>query len=331
MGRITFTEADELTDADLAHIGTATGLTVLEIGNKGESLQHVTGKGISALLTPSVRKTLQTMTVYSRLPHVTDEDLLLFENSPAIRGLQFYFGMSGRETFLSRFAARGMKLNNLVLADSGPNRPLPSSWLMSVPDHSPEITALQIANCALTIPDVQSLHRLPQMQTLTLIACGLDDEVFNAIAEMTNLLKLELNGMSYNPHPGITDRGAVRIAEFKSLWHLSFAHTNVGDDTCAAIESLTNLKTLSLGATRVTDKGVSRLCALPVLSSVQLSSCPGISDESLYSLAQIMSLKMLWISSNPQLTEPALRKLQGALPDCKIVCDFPLATELGNK
>ena len=62
---------------------------------------------------------------------------------------------------------------------------------------------------------------------------------------------------------------------------------------------------------------------LKAIKRLYVPGCKRLSDKGLESIAKMSSLTYLDILNNPQLTESAVRKLQAALPNCKILSDFP--------
>ncbi len=72
------------------------------------------------------------------------------------------------------------------------------------------------------------------------------------------------------------------------------------------------------------------MTALPKLRNLNLSACNRITDEGLSTLAKMTSLEQLRLQTNSQLTETAIRKLQAALPDCRIESDFSNITAMAT-
>ena len=339
-------EADAVTDDDLARIGTAQQLYALVLAPKAGELSNVTDKGLDQLFTPTVSKSLFQFIVQSPFPNVTEGGYLVLNRAQAMGDLHFWLP-PGQGAFLSRLDLP--KLNGFAVGVFGKEsdvQNIPRGWLVPFSRHASDLTLIKLSGFRLTEPDVQALSGMDLVRTLTLADCGLDDEALSNLSEMTKLTQLGLYDC-----PKITDVGAARLAALKELRILSLNGCSVGDETCKTlatldklewidlprtrvtdqgIETLTSLKSLknlALMDTRLTDKSVESLASIQGMNSLQLMGCKRLTDQGLESLSKIGSLTELQIYGNPQLTEAAVRKLQAALPKCKIISDFPNITQ----
>ena len=144
-------------------------------------------------------------------------------------------------------------------------------------------------------------------------------------ADFTPLIKSSLVRLDV-PETGITNQRLAEIGKIETLISLDLAINPAIDDAgMKYLENLSKLRSLRLEGTRITDAGVESLTKLRALNYFNLSDCENLTDKSLESLANLRGLTDLRIPTNPQLTEPAVRKLQAALPKCRITSDYPAA------
>jgi hypothetical protein len=107
------------------------------------------------------------------------------------------------------------------------------------------------------------------------------------LRELTNLERLVLFGTQ------ITDDGLRHLVGMVELRDLSVGHNRLTDKALVHVERLTNLRELDLCNTRITDAGLIRLGGLTNLESLDVSLTP--------------------------VTDEGVKKLQKALPNCRIV------------
>jgi RNA polymerase sigma factor (sigma-70 family) len=116
-----------------------------------------------------------------------------------------------------------------------------------------------------------------------------DTAVTDAGLESLGELKLADLGLSRD---GITDAGLERLKTQSALWTLHLDGTKVTDAGLANLQNLTALRTLRLDETAVTDAGLEYLSGLTNLKDLNLTKT--------------------------QVTAAGVRKLQQALPNCRI-------------
>ena len=99
---------------------------------------------------------------------------------------------------------------------------------------------------------------------------------------------------------------------------LSLAETWVNDDALADFfSSCTGLKRLDLRATQIGDQTVLQLKSLRLLRHLQLEETK-LTDRGLAALKGLMQLHSVGIAKT-RVTDDGIRKLQAALPKCRIV------------
>ena len=103
----------------------------------------------------------------------------------------------------------------------------------------------------------------------------------------------EINGKIVKTKPKITDEGLLHLKALTVLQTLDLTNTKVTDAGLIHLKGLGTLETLNLNRTKVTDSGLEHLKGLTKLQMLDLS--------------------------NTNVTDAGVKKLQLALPKCKIL------------
>ena len=141
-------------------------------------------------------------------------------------------------------------------------------------------------------------------------------------------------------NPLYSDAGMVHLKTLKQLRELDLGYSDITNDGLASIEDATELRSLYLYGTKVTDDGLRHLHHLDKLDTLVLASS-NFSDTGLQELGSLPSLKLLNLNGarvtdvgldclhnahnlrelmlyTTQVTDEGAKKLQRALPGCKI-------------
>jgi hypothetical protein len=110
--------------------------------------------------------------------------------------------------------------------------------------------------------------------------------------------------------------GRCDFDEKGQLLQVTLKGPEVTDSGLKHLKGLTNFKALVLDKTRVTDAGLERLNGLTNLKGLALIRTP-FTDAGLEHLKGLTNLRHLWVRET-QVTEAGVKKLQEALPNCKI-------------
>ena len=94
-------------------------------------------------------------------------------------------------------------------------------------------------------------------------------------------------------------------------------NSQVTDAGLVHLKGLTKLEVLLLTCKQITDAGLVHLKGLTNLESLNLSNTP-ITDTGLVHLKGLTNLEQLWLGGT-QVTDEGVKKLQQALPNCKIL------------
>jgi hypothetical protein len=114
----------------------------------------------------------------------------------------------------------------------------------------------------------------------------IDDDALRHVGVLTDVRVLALAGNQ------ITDSGMEHLSHLTELQYLGLADTRVGDAGLEHLKGLASLGTLQLGRTQVTDAGLAHLKGLVSLYNLDLEGT--------------------------QVSAEGVRKLQQALPNCRI-------------
>jgi len=115
---------------------------------------------------------------------------------------------------------------------------------------------------------------------------------------------------------GVTDAELEHLKGLSELFFLSLEGGRVTDNGLRHLAGLTKLETLTLNGTKITDLGLEYISGLPELKYLSLCRTE-ITDEGLRSIARMTHLRDLRISRT-HVTDEGVKKLQQALPNCKI-------------
>ncbi|MCX7424781.1 MAG: hypothetical protein NTW96_04010 [Planctomycetia bacterium] len=113
-----------------------------------------------------------------------------------------------------------------------------------------------------------------------------------------------------------TEADAVCLASLPLLKDLRLCGAWISDTGLAHLEGLSQLETLDLSFTKVSDAGLAHLAGLAQLRDLNLSGTK-VTDAGLLHLAGLAELRDLDLSGT-KVTDESVRRLQQALPDCRI-------------
>jgi Leucine-rich repeat (LRR) protein len=115
----------------------------------------------------------------------------------------------------------------------------------------------------------------------------------------------------------ITDSGLVHLQGLSQLQILWLSNTDITDSGLPHLHGLRQLQNLDLSGTKVTDAGLVQLQRLSNLKWLGLGNTK-VSDAGLVHLQGLGQLRLLGLG-NTKATDQGVKKLQQALPNCRIV------------
>ena len=160
----------------------------------------------------------------------------------------------------------------------------------------------------LTDDDLVHLAGFSELQKLDCNGTAVSDAGLVHLKGLTSLQDLDLMQTK------VTDTG---LANLKELTKLRLSFTTVTDKGIASVQGLANLQELSLFGTKISNDGLLHLKKMSKLE-VLILRFTKIGDAGLVHLAGLKTLKTLNLQST-KVADTGVRKLQTALPKCKIV------------
>lgn len=158
--------------------------------------------------------------------------------------------------------------------------------------------------------DLKRLHGPKRLATFSLRTAVLTDSGFNTLVHSFQVQVLDISKTK------VSETGLKQLSVLPKLQSLHLGNLPASDDTLATLKNNRELELLSIPHSKVTNAGLAHLVVLPKLVSLDLSHC-SITDEGLAYLQMCRRLKHLTLTGTKVTTE-GVRKLQVALPNCKI-------------
>jgi len=191
---------------------------------------------------------------------------------------------------------------------------------------------------AITDAGLVHLKGLTYLQVLILSEPKVTDAGLAHLKGLKNLRFLGLAGTN-----NVTDAGLVHLKGMKNLGKLNLGFTNVAGAGLVHLKGLKNLTALDLTFTRVNDAGLTHLKELANLAGLTLMGThvtnaglahlkglsrlyflylqdTAVTDAGLVNLEGLTNLKSLHLGDT-KVTDAGIKKLQQALPNCRINLD----------
>ena len=215
------------------------------------------------------------------------------------------------------------------------SRNITDAWLERHLRGVPQLESLDLGLSKVTDAGLEDLKGLTKLQWLNLGHTQVSDAGLEHLQGLTNLQSLFLDDTK------VTDAGLEHLKGLTKLQRLNLWQTKVTDAGLEHLKGLTNLQSLGLLGTKVTDAGLERLKRLSNLQSLGLEDTQ-VTDaglEHLKGLTKLQSLKLMSTKVTAvgvehlsgftklrfldlratKVTDEGVKKLQQALPECKIV------------
>ncbi|MGA2254799.1 MAG: hypothetical protein ABSG53_09070 [Thermoguttaceae bacterium] len=166
-------------------------------------------------------------------------------------------------------------------------------------------SGLRITNTGL-----EQLESLKQLRSFQFCSIQFTDAGLAHIKGLKQLHEVDIQGTQ------ITDAGLEHLKGLTQLQMLLLTHTKVTSAGLAHIKRLSRMQILYLQETQITDVGLVNLKGLSQLQRLDLAdTC--VTDAGLDYLKGLSQLMWLRVSAT-RVTDEGVRKLQEALPNCKI-------------
>ncbi len=157
---------------------------------------------------------------------------------------------------------------------------------------------------------LEHIKGLTNLRILGLSESKVGDAGLERLKGLTKLRELFLDETQ------VTDKGLKHLEGFVDLTDLSLSQTNVGDIGLEHLRSLSTLERLRLDGTRATNAGLASLGELVSLKLLTLEDTQ-ISNTGLEHLKNLNELEILNLRGT-RVSDEGVKKLQQALPDCKV-------------
>lgn len=139
--------------------------------------------------------------------------------------------------------------------------------------------------------------------SLSLAPPPIEDKILSAVADVDNVVWLELQGTA------ITDDGLKELAGLKKLRRLHIERTAITDKGLKHLSGLSELEYLNLYGTKVTDKGLDQLKSLKKLRKLYVWGTK-VSDEGMVALGKAMPELAVVGAAKPLVIPPTEEELK---------------------
>jgi RND family efflux transporter MFP subunit len=172
------------------------------------------------------------------------------------------------------------------------------------------LQSLSLHGIGVTDAGVERLKTLTNLRELSLYNTAITDAGLEHLKGLTKLQSLDLGATK------ITGAGLKHISGLAELQSLNLIWTQLTDAGLDYLEGLSKLQSLNLWSTKVTDTGLVHLKGLTQLQSLELGRSK-VTDAGLEHLKGLTQLQSLGLAET-KVTDEGVKKLQQALPNCKI-------------
>lgn len=174
-----------------------------------------------------------------------------------------------------------------------------------------EMYMLNLGRTKITDQGLRHLTRLSNLKTLSIDGTQVTDAGLSHLQGLTNLRDLRLN------ETNISDAGLKHLQSLVHLETLILNATKVTGEGLGQLSGISSLQTLWIHSGQVTDQGAKQLAKLKSLTTLLLINNQ-LTDTGLTSLQELTQLETLYLDQNRKLTADGIKRLQAALPKCKI-------------
>ena len=179
-----------------------------------------------------------------------------------------------------------------------------------------QLQSLGLDDTNVTNADLEKLPVLPELRDVWLNRTQVSDDGLAHMASMPKLRKLILTGIT------VKGPGLSHLAKVPTLEYISLKHTGCNDACMPFVGQLTQVTSLGLDDTLLTDEGMQHIESLAAnLDTLWLTNAE-ISNRSARHLAELTNVKRMYLSGT-KLSQASIGELRKTLPKCKITFEQP--------
>lgn len=166
---------------------------------------------------------------------------------------------------------------------------------------------------------LRPLCELPHLRSLTLFGGGRLPSDGLTGASVEELVKCKELRTLYLYGPVMSRTSLERLTALSELEELGFDSEDARDEGFPCLAKLRKLRTLSLSDESLKDDGLKFLATVPALTDLSLMGCDGLTGRAVDQLTGCRGLRRLDCALTFSISRQALRRLQQANPQCRII------------
>lgn len=173
-----------------------------------------------------------------------------------------------------------------------------------------ELRRLSLYSTGIGDKGLRHLVNLTKLEDLSLIDTPVTDEGLRHLSGLVALKELGLGG-------SVEGDGLVHLYDLPNLEYLGLVDPRFDDQDMHHLHNFSNLKSVNLYRSSITNEGVAILSKCQGLTSLYLTDT-GIDDGAVEHLKKLKNLKKLSLRDTA-VTKSGIAELQAALPECRII------------
>jgi hypothetical protein len=175
---------------------------------------------------------------------------------------------------------------------------------------NPEITCLWIDGTKVTDAVMDSVMALKDLRDFSVSRTRLSARALGRLAESKSLVHLSMSGTA------VDDDVLIKLATLPKLEVVVARQASISDACMAALSRSSSLKNLELAGTNISDAGIRQLSSSGTIEQLGLAGTK-VSDDSLNSLATLKSLRILQVTGT-QMSRDAIAAFRSRMPQVKV-------------
>ena len=164
------------------------------------------------------------------------------------------------------------------------------------------VTQVDFRNRQYNIDDIEQLSSHPAIKVVRFggdSETRIDDDTMIIVGRLPKLKVLAIDNQN------VTAAGLQSIANPAQIVELYAANTSIDDAVAGSIAAMTNLRKVRLAGTQIGAETLAALAQLPELTTIDISGCPGVTDDAIKPLANAAKLQSLNVYDTPLSADAA--------------------------